>query len=189
MGLLDGLLGQVLGGMAQQGRGASAGPDLSDLLRQMGGGAGTGMPSGRGGGLEGLGMGGGGPLGGMGGAAGAGGMGALIAIALQMLQQNGGLENILGRMQQQGHGNEANSWVQNGDNLPISPDILSQILGREELGRAAQQYGMQPEEAAGGLASIFPDIVNQMTPQGRIEAGTNDVVAQALEILRQQGKG
>jgi uncharacterized protein YidB (DUF937 family) len=78
--------------------------------------------------------------------------------------------------------------VQSGDNMPISPDILSQIFGREELGRAAQQYGMDPDEAAGGLASIFPDIVNQMTPQGRIESGTNDVVAQALEILRQQGK-
>lgn len=178
MGLLDGLLGQVLGGMAQGGqRGAPGMGGLGDLLNQMGG-----MP-----GMPGGGAGldprqrspGGSGMGGLGGA----GLGALLMLALQMMQRNGGLENVLSRMQQQGHGREADSWVSTGENLPISPDVLSQIFGREEIGRAAEQMGVSPDEAAGGLASIFPQVINEMTPQGRVEAGSNDVVARALEIL------
>ena len=34
--------------------------------------------------------------------------------------------------------------------------------------------------------SIFPEIVNQMTPQGRVESGSDDVVEQALRTLREQ---
>jgi len=104
-------------------------------------------------------------------------------MALQMLQKNGGLGGVLGRMQQEGRGREADSWVSTGPNMPISPDVLSQIFGREEIGRMAEQAGVSPDEAAGGLASIFPEIVNELTPQGRVEAGSNDAVTRALEIL------
>jgi uncharacterized protein YidB (DUF937 family) len=188
MGLLDGLLAQVLGGLAQGGgapggagrAGPMGGGGLGDLLNQMGGGGMPGMP-GRGGMPQPGGM-------SMGGLAG-GGLGALLMLALQMMQQSGGLGNVLGRMQQQGYGREADSWVSTGENLPVNADILSQIFGRDALGQAAEQMGLSPDEAAGGLASIFPEVVNQMTPRGQIEPESNDVVAQALEILRQQGRG
>jgi uncharacterized protein YidB (DUF937 family) len=194
MGLLDGLLGQVLGGMAQGGaRGAGGG--LGDLLNPRGGGGGAGglgdllnqmggMPGMPGAGMPGMPArsAGGGGMGGLGGAA----LGGLVMLALQMLQRNGGLEGMMGRMQAQGHGREADSWVSTGQNLPISPDVLSQILGQEDLGRAAQQMGLSPEEAAGGLAEVFPQIVDEMTPQGRVESGGNDLVSQALEILQRQ---
>ena len=103
-----------------------------------------------------------------------------------MLQRNGGIEQILGRMQQQGHGQEANSWVGSGENLPIDPDVFGQILGRDQVGQVAQEMGVEPREALGGLASIFPEIVNQMTPQGRVESGSDDVVEQALRTLREK---
>lgn len=157
MGLLDGLLGQVLGGMAQGGRGPL--PDL--------GGLGRAGPQGRGG------------LGGI-------ALAAIVSIALQLLQRNGGIEGVLGKLRQQGHAKEANSWVSTGDNLPIDPDVLGQVLGRPQLDDAAQQMGVDPNQALGGLASIFPEIINQMTPQGRVESGSDDVVAQALETLRQK---
>ena len=118
--------------------------------------------------------------GGLGGAA----LGGLVMLALQMLQRNGGLQGVLGRLQQSGHAREADSWVSTGDNLPISPDVLSQVFGREEIGRAAQQMGMTPDDAAGGLASIFPELVNENTPHGRAEPASDDVVTRALEILQ-----
>ncbi len=210
MGLLDGLLGQVLGGIAQQrggggggglddllnqiggnARGAPGGGGLGDLLNQMGGGGARGAPGG--GGLGDLlnQMGGGGmPAnqagagGGMGGAV----LGGLLMIALQMLQRNGGLGNVLGRLQEQGYGREADSWVSTGDNAPVSADVIEQIFGRDAIDQAAQEMGMSPEQATGGLAQIFPEIVNEMTPQGRIEPGSDDVVARAMEILQRAGK-
>ena len=214
MGLLDGLLGQVLGGMAQQ-RGGSAG-GLEDLLGQLGGARGAPGGTQGGGGLEDLlnsiggdgrgapgGMAGGGlgdllnQMGGGGAptrSAGAGSgmsgalLGGLVMIALQMLQRNGGLGGVLGRMKEQGYGREADSWVGTGENMPIPADVLSQILGRDVIDQSARQMGISPEEAEGGLAQVFPEIVNEITPGGRIESGSDDIVAKAMEILQRAGK-
>jgi uncharacterized protein YidB (DUF937 family) len=152
-------------------RGAPSSGGLGDLLNQMGGGGG--MPTNQAG-----------AGGGMGGAV----LGGLLMIALQMLQRNGGLGNVLGRLQEQGYGREADSWVSTGENMPVPADVLEQIFGRDAIGQAAQEMGMTPEQASGGLAQIFPEVVNEMTPQGRIESGSDDVVARAMEILQRAGK-
>ena len=191
MGLLGDILGPVLGGMTQQQRGAGTG-GIEDLLNQLGGG--HGVPGGMQGG-GGLGdllnqMGGGMPTN----RAGAGGglsgavLGGLVMIALQMLQRNGGLGGVLGRMKEQGYGREADSWVSTGDNMPIPADVLSQILGRDVINQSAREMGISPEEAEGGLAQVFPEIVNEITPNGRIDAGSDDVVAKAMEILQRSGR-
>ena len=148
MGLLEAVLGQVLGGMQSQGS------------RSLPGGLG-----GRSGGMGGM------------------GMAAIVGIALQLLQRNGGLEGVLVRMRQTGHAPEADSWVGTGQNMPISPDVLSEVFGRDEVGRAAREMGVDPDEAMGGLANVLPEVVNQMTPHGRVESGGDDLVARALEEL------
>ena len=115
---------------------------------------------------------------------GAQGSSQLIQMALQVLQQNGGIEGLLAKFQQAGMGQQAQSWVGTGQNMPISPDVLSQILGHGQLGQIAQQMGMSQEQAAGGLAQALPGVVDHMTPGGEIPAEQNDLVAQALEILQ-----
>jgi uncharacterized protein YidB (DUF937 family) len=157
MGLLDGLVGQVLGGLAQDG------------MNRGGLGRGDGIGS-AGGGLGGA------------------GMAAIIAIALQMLQRNGGIENVLGRLREQGHGREADSWVGSGQNERISPDVLADLFGRDEVTNAARQMGVEPQDALGGLADVFPEVVNQMTPQGRVESSGDDLVARALEDLQRNAR-
>ena len=213
MGLLDGLLGQVLGGMGQQRSGGAGG--LEDLLNQLGGGRGApgGMQRGGGlgdllnqmgggrgapGGMQGGGLGdllnqmggGGAPSGSAGAGSGMGGalLGGLVMIALQMLQRNGGLGGVVGRMKEQGYGREADSWVGTGENVPISADVLSQILGRDVIDQSARAMGISPDEAAGGLAQVFPEIVNEITPNGRVDSGSDDIVAKAMEILQRGGK-
>jgi uncharacterized protein YidB (DUF937 family) len=133
MGLLDGLLGQLIDGT----RGAGTGAQQSPLLQ----------------------------------------------IALQLLQQSGGLEGVLGKFRQAGYGAQADSWVSTGQNMPISADVLSQVLGQGSLGQIAQQLGMSHGEAAGGLASVLPQVIDRMTPHGRVPDNHNDIVAQALEML------
>ncbi|MEP7329696.1 MAG: YidB family protein [Betaproteobacteria bacterium] len=125
-------------------------------------------------------------LGGMmgGGQQGAQGQSPLLAIVLQLLQQNGGLQGILGKFQQAGLGDQAQSWIGTGQNMPISPDALSKVFGQGQLGQIAQQLGMSQEDAAGGLAQMLPGVVDQMTPGGQIPDDHNDLVAQALAILQ-----
>lgn len=134
----------------------------------------------------------------MGGAAGSGGtgigqaMGAgqgpgqgnpLLQIVFQLIQQNGGLPGILSRFQQAGYGQQADSWVSTGKNMPISPDILSQVLGSGQLGQIAQQLGMSQHDAAGGLASMLPQVIDGMTPHGSLPDDHGDLVSRALDIL------
>ena len=125
----------------------------------------------------------------MGGAAGSG-MSAqqnpLVQIALQMLQQNGGIEGVLSKFQQAGYGPQAGSWVSTGQNMPISGDILSQVFGSGQLGQIAQQLGMSHGEAAGGLASVLPQVIDHMTPQGQVPPDHQDIVAQTLAILQKR---
>ena len=117
------------------------------------------------------------------GAQGAQGGNPLILMALQMLQQNGGIEGLLAKFQQAGMRQQAQSWIGTGQNMPISPDALSQIFGQGQLGQIAQQLGMSHQQAAGGLAQALPQVVDHMTPEGQIPDDHNDLVAQALAIL------
>ena len=107
----------------------------------------------------------------------------LMQIALQLLQQNGGLQGVLAKFQQAGYGAQANSWVSTGQNQPINADVLSQVLGHGQLGQIAQQLGMSHGDAAGGLASLLPQMIDKMTPQGQVPDDHNDMVAQALALL------
>lgn len=135
MGLLDGLLGNLMGGMTGGGQTPQGGNQL-------------------------------------------------VQMVLQMLQQNGGIEGLLARMQQAGYGQQAQSWIGTGQNLPISPDALSQIFGQGQLGQIAQQLGLPRQEAAGGLAQMLPDVVDQMTPQGQVPDNSSDLVSQVLANLQ-----
>jgi len=165
MGLLDGLLGQMMGGANNAGSAGGQDP-LGGLGGILGG------LTGQGGGMPGMGA---GP---------AQGANPLLMILLQLLQQNGGLGGLMGRMQQSGMGDQVQSWIGTGQNQPIAPDALSQIFGQGQLGQIAQQLGMSQQEAAGSMAQMLPELVNEMTPQGQIPANDNDLVSQVLASLQ-----
>ena len=138
----------------------------------------------------------GGPVGGQfgttpGGTPGASNMQAqspLLLMALQLLQQNGGLQGILTKLQHAGYGQQAQSWIGTGPNLPIDPRILQQVLGQGQLGQIAQQLGITREQASDGVAQMLPQVVDQMTPAGQIPENQSDLVNEALAIL-QRGRG
>ena len=108
----------------------------------------------------------------------------LLQMALQMLQQNGGIAGVVEKFRHAGYGAQADSWVSTGQNQPINADALQQVLGSGALGDIASKLGMQPGAAAGGLASMLPQIIDHMTPHGQIPTGQDDPVAQALAMLQ-----
>jgi uncharacterized protein YidB (DUF937 family) len=112
----------------------------------------------------------------------------LLLMALQLLQQNGGLQGILAKLQQAGYGQQAQSWIGTGANLPIDPRIVQQVFGQGQLGQIAQQLGISPTQASDGVAQMLPQVVDQMTPAGQIPENHGDLVNEALAIL-QRGRG
>jgi uncharacterized protein YidB (DUF937 family) len=162
MGLLDGLLG----GGARRGGGMSpltmallgllayrtlkgSNKNLSDIF----GGSGAGAPGGRGGGLGGL-------L--------TGGLGGLLAGGAAGNVLSGGLGDLLDQFKQHGQGDKAESWVARGPNKPIEPNEMEQALGADRINWLTQQTGMSRQELLDGLSQELPQVVDRMTPEGRL---------------------
>ena len=128
MGLLDSVLGGMLGGGQQQQGGAGA---LINIIAGM--------------------------LANQGGGGGAGGLGGLAGLAEQF--QRGGMGDVM------------NSWIGKGENLPIAPDQLGDVLGGDLLGQLTQQTGMGQGDLLGQLSQLLPQMVDKATPDGAIPAG------------------
>lgn len=94
----------------------------------------------------------------------------LIQAVISMLAskaQDGGLQNLISSFQNAGLGDIINSWVGNGENLPISAEQIMKALGGGQLGQLAQSAGVSEGQAASGLADLLPGLINQMTPNGQ----------------------
>jgi uncharacterized protein YidB (DUF937 family) len=169
MGLLDGLIGSVLssamGGGGTQPGGNPLGSVLSGLASSLGGGqvAGAGAPSG--------------------GVA----AGGLLAAAMAMVQQQGGVTGLLDKLRQSGLGQHADSWVAGGPNLPVTGDQLHQALGSGALSGIAAKLGIPVQQAGSSMAQILPELINQLTPNGQVPANHSSLLADGLKML--QGLG
>ena len=129
----------------------------------------------------------------LGGMMGAGGSGQaqspLLQIALQLLQQNGGIAGVLDKFRQGGYADQADSWQSAGQNMPLSGNALQEVLGSGTIGQIAGQLGMSHSDAAGGLAQVLPQLIDQFTPNGKVPDNHDDIVAQALAMLTKPKAG
>ena len=85
----------------------------------------------------------------------------------------GGLSSIVGRMEQAGLGNVAQSWVGSGPNQQVSPQDLQRVFRPDELNQMSQQSGMSQGDLLGQLSQFLPHAVDRMTPNGRVEDVSN----------------
>ena len=97
-----------------------------------------------------------------------GGLGGLLAGGAAGSVLSGGLGDLLNQFQQKGHGDAANSWVSNGPNKQISPGDLANALGADQIDQLASQSGMSRDELLSGLSQYLPDVINHLTPDGRL---------------------
>jgi len=117
------------------------------------------------------------------------GQSPLLQVAMNLIQQNGGLPGILAKFQQAGLGQHADSWISTGANLPISADQLKQVLGSGAIGQIAGQLGLDHAQVSGGLAQMLPQLINQLTPNGQVPANHADLLSEGLALLSGRGAG
>ena len=105
-------------------------------------------------------------------AGGAGGLNPqlLITLVSSLLNNAGGLQGLLAKLQSAGLGEAAQSWVGTGANQPVDPDRLGQALGPDLMGMIAAQLGGNPGQASTTLADLLPGLIDQLTPQGQVPA-------------------
>lgn len=81
---------------------------------------------------------------------------------------NSGLRELLERFKQNGQGDAAQSWVNDGPNKDISPPQLKQAIGPDILAALEQQTGLSQEELLARLSRELPAAVDKYTPGGRL---------------------
>ena len=81
---------------------------------------------------------------------------------------SGGLGDLLKQFQQSGHGEAANSWVGTGPNKTIAPGDLANALGADQLDQLSSQSGLSRDELLQGLSQYLPQVVDHLTPEGRL---------------------
>ena len=97
-----------------------------------------------------------------------GGLGGLLAGGAAGSILSGGLGDLLNQFQQKGLGDQADSWVSNGPNKQVSPGDLANALGADQIESLAAQSGLSRNELLQGLSQYLPDVVNHLTPDGRL---------------------
>jgi uncharacterized protein YidB (DUF937 family) len=97
-----------------------------------------------------------------------GGLGGVLAGGAAGSILSGGLGDLLKQLQQGGHGETANSWVSQSPNQPISPNDLANALGADQINNLMSQSGLSREELLSGLSRNLPEVVNHLTPDGRL---------------------
>jgi uncharacterized protein YidB (DUF937 family) len=97
-----------------------------------------------------------------------GGLGGLLAGGAAGSVISGGLGDLLKQFQDSGHGETANSWVSPGPNKQISPNDLASALGADQINTLASQTGMSRDDLLKGLSQHLPEVINQLTPHGRL---------------------
>lgn len=188
-GGLGGILGSILGGnnSAQTNtQSQSNGFGLDDIIGGMLGGQMGGQTSGAGGLGSILGS-----VLGRGQASARGGsnkamlVAALMPIALNWIQRNGGLSGALNKVKDMGFGNEAQSWMSTQQqNQNLDPNQINKLFDKLEIEHVCQQTGADETEVRQGLAELLPEIVNQLTPSGDL-AKEQEANSEINEILSQ----
>lgn len=117
---------------------------------------------------------------------GQGGQNPLLQAVTSLLGNNsnlGGLAGLVQAFQKNRLGEIVNSWVSTGQNMPVSPQQIEQGLGSDLLKQLASTAGLSPQDTSSQLSNLLPNLVDKLTPNGKIEAAP---LEQLLKLI--QGK-
>jgi uncharacterized protein YidB (DUF937 family) len=111
------------------------------------------------------------------------GQGTLLEGVVGMIAgHEGGLAGLVEAFRSKGLGDVAASWVGTGENLPVSGEQVSQVLGGDTMAALAGKFGLSQEELSGKLSQLLPQVVDRLTPGGEIGQGQD--AAGALGMLK-----
>jgi uncharacterized protein YidB (DUF937 family) len=111
----------------------------------------------------------------------------MLLSVMSLIQNNGGLGSVIGLLKQNGMSSQAESWVSSRPNENISSDQVQQVFGASLIGKVASQLGVDKSRAGSVLAMLLPELVNQLTPEGKLSGAQDDLIAKGLSLL--SGKG
>ena len=113
-----------------------------------------------------------------------GSQGGMAQVALDMFNQNGGLGGVLDKFKAGGLAEQAASWVGKGENLPVSAEQISSVLGNGAIAEMAAKFGIDPATLSTQIAQHLPTVIDKMTPNGAVEADSGNLLSTVLGMLK-----
>lgn len=187
---------QALGSQQQSGQGGGLGGILGSVLGQLGGQQQQNTQNQQQGGLGGI-------LGSVLGQLGAGNTStqsnaaggntaqtlliAVLPLILAWIQKQGGLQGALDKLKNAGLANQVQSWVdphqQNAQDIPAQN--IQSLFDDQDIEQVAQQAQAPKQEIYSAIASVLPQVIDSLTPQGgntNPQEANNDI-QQVLNLL------
>lgn len=110
----------------------------------------------------------------------------LSAVAQMFLgqggQAGGGLQGLMGMLQQKGLGDVVQSWISTGANLPITAEQVMGALGHGNMQQLASQSGLSVEDVGAQLSQHLPGFVDKLSPEGQLPDA--DALGGFLDMLK-----
>lgn len=110
--------------------------------------------------------------------------GTMVQVAMDLFNQNGGLAGVLEKFKTGGFAEQADSWVSKGENLPITAEQITQVLGSSTITNISNKLGMNPDEISAKIAEYLPQVIDKMTPDGEVNAGSGNLLTAVLGMLK-----
>jgi uncharacterized protein YidB (DUF937 family) len=103
---------------------------------------------------------------------------------MDLFNQNGGLEGVIEKFKAGGLAEQAASWVSKGENLPISAEQITQVLGSSAVTDIAAKFGMNSSDISNKIAEYLPQVIDKMTPDGEVNANSGNLLSAVLGLLK-----
>ncbi|RLZ09538.1 DUF937 domain-containing protein [Acinetobacter sp. 2JN-4] len=92
----------------------------------------------------------------------------VLPLVLAWIQKQGGLQGALDKLKNAGLANQVQSWVD--PNQPNNTDIPTQnmqsLFDDQDVEQVAQQTQAPKQAIYGAIASVLPQVIDSLTPQG-----------------------
>lgn len=92
------------------------------------------------------------------------------AVLSILMNREGGLPALVTAFQAKGLGDVVSSWISTGNNLPVSPSQVQDVVGADQVQQFAVNTGLSTDAAGARLADLLPRVVDQLTPDGHLPA-------------------
>ena len=111
--------------------------------------------------------------------------GSMAQVAMEMFNNNGGLSGIVDKFKQGGLSEQVASWVGTGENIAVSPEQISSVMGEGAIADMAAKFGLSPEVLSAQIAQYLPTVVDKLTPNGEVNAeSSGGLLSTVLGMLK-----
>ena len=93
---------------------------------------------------------------------------AVLPLVLAWIQKQGGLQGALDKIKGQGLTSQVEDWVSTGpgENAQVQPDQVQSLFDDADVEQVAQQTQTPKSAIYGAIASVLPQVIDSLTPQG-----------------------